>query len=547
MPPRILLAAALVLALSAPLALAQSVKPMPVPDLSKLPAAEAAELRQARSDFDKSKDIVTGEALAENYGVLGSAYARAGLVDAAAAAFDNAIATAPEDMRWLYARGVLALAMNQQEEATRDFERAIAINRNYLPLRTALANQKMGKGDLDGARRLLEEYTSTRHDQAVPYAMLGEIALRQKRHADAIRDFNRALEIQPQATRLYGPLADAHAASGDAKAAAEARAKAGDVVPLLADPVGSRVLPEIGAARNVAAAEPTPEQRALGEAAAANAKGDYPAARSVLDAFLKSHPESDAALVMYAGIESSAGRLDAASARAAAAVKANPKSSLARLAQGSVLEMRGDDRGAEGAYAEAIRLAPGEANQRFALARLLLRNDRGEAAMQQYRAILRISPQNAAAWTQVAAIEAAAGRCKGALEEVNGALAKAPHNPQLMQVFVRLASTCPTAGAEERRMALDYAGTLYQGAGAAPVVAETYALALAANGKWDDAVATQQGAMFSILRAEGSAALAPFREFLEAFQAHRVPSRPWPASSDVYRPQLPTAGAAAGG
>ena len=161
--------------------------------------------------------------------------------------------------------------------------------------------------------------------------------------------------------------------------------------------------------------------------------------------------------------------------------------------------------------------------------------------------MISIAPRNSDAWTQVAAIEAAAGRCAGALKEVNGALAKAPHNPGLMQVFVRLASTCPAASAAERRMALDYAGTLYQGAGAAPVVAESYALALAANGKWDDAVATQQGAMFSVLRAEGAAALAPYREFLELFQAHKLPPRPWPSASEVYRPQSSTGGTATGG
>lgn len=549
MPPRFLLAAALALALSAPLALAQSVKPVPVPDLSSLPAASAAELRKARADFDKSRDIVSGEALAENYGILASAYARAGFTEAAAVAFDNAILTAPRDMRWLYARGVLALAMGQQAEATRDFERAFAITRDYLPLRTALANQKMGAGDLDGARQLLEEYTARQHGQAVPYAMLGEIALRQKRHADAIRNFELALEAQPQATRLYAQLAEAYAAGGNGKAAAEARAKAGTVAPLLADPVGSRLLPEIGQAAPGAAsaAAASAEQRAIAEAVTATAKGDYPAARAALDALLKQELDNATALAFYARVEAAAGRLDAAQARAAAAVRADAKSPLARLAQGSVLEMKGDDRGAERAYTEAIRLAPGEANPRLALAGLLLRGGRTDAALQQYRAVLSIDPASPAAWIQVAAIEAAAGRCAAVLKDVHGALARAPDSPGLMQVFVRLASTCPAASAAERRMALDYAGKLYQGAGAAPAVAESYALALAANGKWDDAVATQQGAMFSVLRSGGAAALAPYREFLELFQAHKLSPRPWPSSSEVYRPQPPTAGSAAGG
>ena len=48
-------------------------------------------------------------------------------------------------------------------------------------------------------------------------------------------------------------------------------------------------------------------------------------------------------------------------------------------------------------------------------------------------------------------------------------------------------------------MALDYGGKIYQQSDAAPV-GEAYALALAANGKWDDAVKTQQAAMFVLVR-----------------------------------------------
>lgn len=91
----------LALTCAVPLAVAQgALKPVPLPDLSSVPAALAAELRQARSDFDKTRDILTGEALAENYGMLGSAYARAGFTAAAIVALDDAIVIAPRDTRW---------------------------------------------------------------------------------------------------------------------------------------------------------------------------------------------------------------------------------------------------------------------------------------------------------------------------------------------------------------------------------------------------------------------------------------------------------------
>lgn len=529
---------AVLLAAAPLLAFAQeAVKPVPTPDLSRLPAAAAAELRKARADFDRSQDAVTGDALAENYGLLGGAYARAGLTDAAAVALENAVVVAPRLARWSYARGVLALAAGHSAEATQWFERAWAANQDYLPLRTALANQKIGAGDLDGARRLLEDYTRKHHGEAVPHAMLGDIAMRQKRPADAVAAYRRALELQPQADRLQGQLAEALAANGDARGAAEARSRAGTRAPQLADPIGSRMLPAEAAPANA-----DPQQQVIAKAVAAAAQGEHAAARAALDAWLASHPQDATVLAIYARLEIAAGRLDAARSRANAAANADPKNPLARLALGLVAELGGDAASAERAYGDTIRLDATATEPRFALGSLLQRQGRADAAMEQYRAVLAGDAGNPAAWARVAALEAAAGRCRQVLAEINGALAREPQQPQLMQVFVRLASTCAGASAAERQMALDYSGRLYAQRGANPEVAEAHALALAANGKWEDAVATQQAAMFALLRVAGSAALPPYREFLQAFEAKRLPARPWPDSAEVYRPAAPTLG-----
>jgi len=66
-----------------------------------------------------------------------------------------------------------------------------------------------------------------------------------------------------------------------------------------------------------------------------------------------------------------------------------------------------------------------------------------------------------------------------------------------------------------------------------------YALALAANGKWDDAVKTQQAAMFVLVRNGRRNELPPYRQFLQQFQAHKVPDRPWAPDSPMYRPARP--------
>ena len=87
-------------------------------------------------------------------------------------------------------------------------------------------------------------------------------------------------------------------------------------------------------------------------------------------------------------------------------------------------------------------------------------------------------------------------------------------------------------------MALDYGDKLYHQSDAAPI-AEAYALALAANGKWDDAVKIQQGAMFVLVRNGRKAELPAYRDFLQQFQARKLPDKPWPPMSVLLKPERP--------
>ena len=78
---------------------APAVAVVPTPDLSKLPADRAAELRAQRESFEKSKSVLIGDPLAETYALLGAAYARNGFPDAADVALANAVAIAPKNGR----------------------------------------------------------------------------------------------------------------------------------------------------------------------------------------------------------------------------------------------------------------------------------------------------------------------------------------------------------------------------------------------------------------------------------------------------------------
>ncbi len=553
--PKLLSALAFAIALFlAPHAFAADtvVKPVPVPDLSKLPPAQAEDLRQARIEFEKVKPTLAGERLAEAHALLGAAYSRAGFYDAAAIALEDASALEPNDGRWAYAQGIIARLQKQNQAALGHFEHALELDQGYLPIRIAVVNARIEQNDLDGARKLLQDFTTSDVKNPLPYAMLGDIALRQKRYADAIAQTKRAIEIDPNATKLYTQLADAYQGAGDAKNAADARAKAGDGMPALGDPIGLGLVqmqtPANAPGQNATPQLDTPSvDPAIARSLTPEREAEfllqtrqYDVARQKLDGLLRSRPNDAELLALYARVEAASGNLPEAKSRANAAISANPNAAAGYIVMGQISEMMNDDRNAQAAYEKAASLDPKASDASVDAGNVLMRSGRYDDAAARYRAAITADPKNAEAWTRLSAAQAFAGKCETAIRDINGALAKDSRNGILMQLFVRLTSTCPASGAPEKKMALDYGGKIYQQSDAAPI-AEAYALALAANGKWDDAVKTQQAAMFVLVRNGRGHEVPAYRDFLQQFQAHKLPDRPWSAMSDIAKPAKVTA------
>lgn len=550
-PPKALLLAVLLPSI----AFAATLKPLPKPDLSRLDPAVAKETRGFQEYFEKNKAGKTGDDLAELYATLAAAYVRARLLDAAEVAMYDAAQLGPHDARWIYLQGVVARMHDKHREAEEFFARATAENSSYLPTSIALAGERMRRNDLDNARVPLQEYVAKYQNEPAPYALLGDIALRQKRYADAVNYLNRALKLDPAANQLYASLAEAHDGAGDMQAARDARAKAGNVPPRLDDPLLRRMLSftpatikVVGAgdrsqAGNTAANTPTRSGSAAGpgaDIATLLAQRRYDDVRRRLDAALAKNPKDANVLALYARTDAAAGDLDKARTRARAAIAADPRNAQAQLDYGLVAEMSGDDAGADAAYQRAISADPKLAEAHYRYANLLMRNGRHADAVDEYRALTRLSPDNGEAWARLLAAHVGAGHCAAGIKEMSDGLKQQPKDALLLQLFARVASTCPGARPEERQIALDYAADIYKAnVGDAAQVGEAYALALAANGKWDEAVETQAAAMFAALRSGGDAASRMYREFYEQFKAHKLPDRPWPRDSAAYSPPRP--------
>ncbi len=279
MTSRLPLFLALCLALPG-LAFAQNLKPLPNPDLSKLTPAQNSELREARVTFDTSKTGRSGGDLADLYAELGGFYARAGLLDAADIAFENASLLMPDDDRWQYLRGILARDRGQQAQARGFFEKAFKLNPMYLPTRMVVAADRLKAGDVPGARKLLDEQLVAHPDEPTAHALLGEIDIREKKYADAARHLRAALKVDSQATSLYRLLSVAEEGAGNAKAAADAKARIGDGSLHLEDAVRRRVASQGSGPQQVPAA-PQLDVRmmAMSDAARQASQGQFGTAR----------------------------------------------------------------------------------------------------------------------------------------------------------------------------------------------------------------------------------------------------------------------------
>lgn len=530
-----LLCGALCVGLLLPLAAAAAadalLKPLPAVDTTKLAPAAAAQVKAARTEFDQAHSKLVGPPLAQVYVDVGAAYARAGLKEAAAVAFYDASQVDPEDGRWMYLRGVIARDLKQNAEARAAFEAALKLDEVYLPIRYRLSDTLVDLGDIDAARKVLERTTREHPDQAIAFAMLGQISVRQKRYTDAIENLQQALKLEPQANQLYKTLAEAYTGVGNTAAAKEAEAKAGEVPPLLADPL------VVGLYGGGAAAQPT--GTSLEQAEKLAASGKIAAARTKLADFQHDHPEDIEALAFQARLEASLGNQLIAQAAADQALSLKSDSAVALLARGMVYEYAGDDNQAYAYYQRAVR-----ADLKLGAARLLLgnaemRRSRYSQAAEQYRQLATLQPDDVSAQAHLVAAEVAAGQCARALADTSAAQTRNPKNGELMQIFVRLASTCAAARQEERDMALDYAQALYKqrpDAGDSSALA----LALAAHSKFQEAQQYQAEAIFEAVRAGDKQAAELYKSTQASFVAKQVPDRPWPAGHAYFNPPLLT-------
>ncbi|MCB9853502.1 MAG: tetratricopeptide repeat protein [Phycisphaerales bacterium] len=149
---------------------------------------------------------------------LAAAYASINAPGAAAACFDRAAEIIPANFKFHYLGGLLHLQSGNATAARRAFERAAGIDPNYAAVHVNLGLLAIDE-DTTAAQEQFEQATKLDPSDEIAWWGLGRCAQKQKKHAEAITCFRRALDILPNYRDAQSGAAESYRAVGDDDAA----------------------------------------------------------------------------------------------------------------------------------------------------------------------------------------------------------------------------------------------------------------------------------------------------------------------------------------
>jgi tetratricopeptide (TPR) repeat protein len=230
---------------------AASLTPIASPDLERLEPIARETLEAAARSLDQA--IAHGlpdHELAERFGDLGRLYLAHALRDPAAICFQNAGLLDADAGEWPHLAGVAHQEAGRLEDAARAFDRALAIEPSNMPARLRRGRVRLDAGR---AREAAEDFrtvlaqtaptdsapavvgSATSRARGAAYYGLG-LALRALETLDeAIRAFESARALAPDANAIHYALGLAYRDRGEADRARQHLARAGTRRPVFGD------------------------------------------------------------------------------------------------------------------------------------------------------------------------------------------------------------------------------------------------------------------------------------------------------------------------
>lgn len=514
-------------------------EPVAEADISGAEPLMQQALREARGAVARllKQPSTPPRTLGRAYGRLGARLMLVEVETQADACLRNAMALDPEELRWPYYAGYMAMLAGNLDAALRYLRQAQEIDADYPPLYLRLGKVQLDRGDLPAARSALARVADDPRLRSPAQYYLGQIALLERRFADARDHLLSALDANAEATEVHYPLARAYQGLGE-DAQAKVQLQRFELrSPEIADPL----LDELR----------TSTQRALPlfeRALHAVHRGDYASAEARFTEGLAVDPGNAAARLSYARVLYLRGERSAAEQAleevlktASASVDRPPEQRRSTLASahfflGVLHQADGDEAAAVQDYRRALERDPEHAGALFQLANLQFAAGRYADAAANYRATLGADPSAAPAALLALIAEAHAGAPEPELaERITRLREAAPNDDQRAYAQARLLAASTDPDVRDAAAAMEIAVEL-AAKGPIPPHRRLLALADAAAGEMERALHAQS----EIIATQGWMAPAAERALMERerdqLRAGMLPQPAWPEDDPLLAP-----------
>jgi tetratricopeptide (TPR) repeat protein len=531
--------AALVL-LAAPVALpADALSELPAPWQQRLQAVPEADISgverigqdsitqtRARLAARVNADPTDSAELAEGYASLAALYQLFRIDAAAALCWDNARQLQPDEFRWHYYAGYLALTRGQSAQALELLERARTLDPDYPALDLRLGQLWLETNRLPQAQAALQRAASTPGLRAAALYYLGQLELLQRNYAAARDHLREALASNPDASEVHYPLAQAYRQLGDQALAREHLDKFKRREPTAEDPLVSELEQVLRTSRSD-----------FGQGMQALRERDYDGAIQHFSTGLEIDPDNLAARVSYARVLYLGGQTDAAEQQLHTVLERDPGQPLAQLLLGVLAQAHAESGQAAARYRAVLELDPRHDGAHFFFANLLFNQGHYAQAAEHYGSALAVNPDiPPARLLKLVARHRAGQPEQDTAQQLEQLLALHPEQPELKYALIRLRALSADPAVRDSVRALNLANELAPGQ-PTPANIQALALAAAADGQFDQAARLQQQVVDMLGWMTGAAQSQAIRDTLDAYQEGVMPTQAvWPDDDPLLSP-----------
>jgi tetratricopeptide (TPR) repeat protein len=498
---------------------APAMRPVSLPDLSKMSGSVQAQIRDAHASLVKATENrdAAPAALADAYGTLGTLFMAADLDDAAEPYLLNAQTLAPTDVRWPYYLGHLNRDRGELSTAKTFFERSLELRPDDVASLVWLGDIQLALGNPAEAEPRFAKALSLQPNSLSARFGLGRTALAKQDYRAAVSHLQEVLKHDPEAASAHYPLAMAYRGLGDVKNAETHLRLREDHKILPADPLMVELdelleSPQAYESRGIRALD----QKNFAEAAALFRKG-----LAIAPGTAALQHRLGTALYMMGEVASAREHFEEA-------VRVSPDYHLAQYSLGVLLQADGRHTEAIERFTAALKSRPSHTAARVRLAASLRRVGRAKDALPHYEQAVLLQPDLVEARFGHAVALVQAGRYREARDRLAEGMKMFPDQSLFAHGLARVLATARDDRVRDGQQAMALVQDVLK-QGRTLDLGATVAMAYAELGQYAQAAAIQRDLMSAAEKA-GLRDLLPRLAANLALYERREPCRtPWTA------------------